>query len=160
MSYTKHQFVQGAFEELGLADYVFDLSSDEMRSGLRRLDAMMAEWNGSGIRLGYPLVSSPENSVLTAETGVPDSANEAIITNLAIRLAPQFGKTVSPYTMVAASKAYKTLVSLSAQPIEMKTPNTLPKGAGWKDWRNNNDPFIVPKQSGPEIGPDYFLELD
>jgi hypothetical protein len=35
---------------------------------LRRLDAMMAEWNAKGIRLGYPLPGSPENSDINAES--------------------------------------------------------------------------------------------
>ncbi|OYW93885.1 MAG: hypothetical protein B7Z23_04325, partial [Pseudomonadales bacterium 32-61-5] len=88
MGYSKRQFISAAFEEVGLASYVFDLQPQQIESALRRLDAMMAEWNAKGIRLGYPLPNSPESSDLSAESQVPDSANEAIITNLAIRIAP------------------------------------------------------------------------
>lgn len=102
MGYSKLQFVQAAFEEIGLAAYVFDLQPQQIESALRRLDAMMADWNGKGIRLAYPIPSSPENSNINAETGVPDSANEAIITNLAIRLAPSYGKQVMPQTQTVA----------------------------------------------------------
>jgi hypothetical protein len=55
MSYTKRQFVTAAFEEIGLASYVFDLTNDELTSACKRLDAMMADWNAKGIRLSYPI---------------------------------------------------------------------------------------------------------
>jgi hypothetical protein len=82
MSYTKRQFVDAAFEEIGLASYVFDLTTEELASALRRLDAMMAQWNAKGIRLGYPLPTLAANSSLFSNSEVPDAANEAIILNL------------------------------------------------------------------------------
>ena len=87
MGWTKRQFVEQAFEEIGLATYTFDLSPEQMQSALRRLDAMVATWNGAGIRIGYPLPSSPQDSDLDTETNVPDMSNEAIYTNLAIKIA-------------------------------------------------------------------------
>lgn len=105
MGYTKRQYVQAAFDEIGYASYEFDLSSEVLEAGMRRLDAMMAEWNAKGIRLGYPLPVNPADSDLDEQTYVPDSANEAIIANLAIRLAPGRGKTVSMETRYAAKLA-------------------------------------------------------
>lgn len=55
MGWTKRQFVTQAFEEIGLASYVFDLTPEQLDSALRRLDTMIASWNALGIRLGYPL---------------------------------------------------------------------------------------------------------
>jgi len=104
MAYTKRDIVNQAFEEIGLASYVFDLQPQQLESALRRLDNMMATWNGKGIRLGYPLPSSPADSDLDQVTGVPDSALEAMATNLAVRIAPMFGKTVSPDTKTIAKK--------------------------------------------------------
>jgi hypothetical protein len=85
VGYSKRQFVEAAFAEIGLASYVFDLQPQDLEQALRRLDAMMAEWNAKGIRLGYPLPGSPQDSDINAESEVPDSANEAIICNLGIR---------------------------------------------------------------------------
>ena len=64
MGYSKRQFVAAAFEEIGLASYVFDLQTEQLQSAMRRIDAMMADWNGKGIRLGYPLPGSPQDSDL------------------------------------------------------------------------------------------------
>ena len=141
MSWTKRQFITQAFEEIGLAAYVFDLTPEQLDSALHRLDTMLATWNAKGIRLGYPLPSSPQDSSLDEQTLVPDSANEAIYTNLAIRLAPSFGKTPSVDTKTAAKSSYDVLLSLAAMPTEMQMPSTLPVGAGNKPW-NIDQPFV------------------
>jgi len=141
MGWTKRQFVTQAFEEIGLAAYVFDLTPDQLQSALRRLDSMMASWNAKGIRLGYPIPSNPQDSDLDQETGVPDAANEAIYLNLGIRLAPGFGKVVSAETKLAAKMGYDTLLSRAAVPPEMQLPGTMPSGAGNKPW-NIDNPFI------------------
>jgi len=143
MSWTKRQFVVQAFEEIGLASYVFDLGPEQLQSALRRLDAMMAAWNAKGIRVGYPIPGSPENSDLDTETNVPDSANEAIYLNLGIRLGPAFGKMIPPELKVSAKLAYDNLLSLAAMPGEMQLPGTMPAGAGNKPWRRDN-PFLTP----------------
>jgi len=83
VSYTKRQFIEAAFEEIGLAAYTFDITPEQMNSALRRLDAMMATWNGKGIRLAYPLPGSPDYAGLDEITSVPDSANEVRIRCLA-----------------------------------------------------------------------------
>lgn len=160
MGWTKRQFVAQAFEEIGLASYVFDLSPEQMESALRRLDSMMATWNSKGIRLGYPIPSSPQDSNLDAETGVPDSANEAIYLNLGIRLAPSFGKTVSADTKAAAKMAYDSLLSRAAMPMEQQMPAHMPAGAGNKPWRNTDNPFLTPPVDPLLAGQDGPIEFD
>lgn len=141
MGWTKRQFISQAFEEVGLAAYVFDLTPDQLQSAMRRLDSMMAAWNAKGIRLGYPIPANPEDGDLDDVTNVPDSANEAIYLNLGVRLAPGFGKAVSTDTKSAAKQAYDTLLSIAAMPAEQQLPGTMPAGAGNKPWRTDN-PFL------------------
>ena len=142
MGWTKRQFVNQALEEIGLASYVFDVTPEQLQAALRRLDAMMASWNALGIRLGYPLPSSPQDSDLDEQTNVPDSANEAIYTNLSIKLAPSYGKQVMNETKTTARSSYKTLLSIAAMPNQQQLPGTMPSGAGNKPWRVYDDPFI------------------
>lgn len=158
MSYSKRQFVSAAFEELGLASYVFDLQPEQFESALRRLDSMMATWNAIGIRLSYPLPGSPENSNIDAETTVPDSANEAIIANLAVRLAPSLGKSASIDVKVAAKKAYDILAARAVRPIEMMMPTDMPSGAGTKPWRRDQ-PFLYPVDPGIDAGSDGKIDF-
>lgn len=142
MGWTKRQFVNQALEEIGLASYVFDVTPEQLQAALRRLDAMMASWNALGIRLGYPLPSSPQDSDLDEQTNVPDSANEAIYTNLGIKLAPSYGKQVMNETKATARSSYNTLLSIAAMPNQQQLPGTMPSGAGNKPWRVYDDPFI------------------
>jgi hypothetical protein len=157
MGYTKRQFVTAAFEEIGLADYVFDLSPEQLESALRRLDAMLMEWNAKGIRLGYASASSPQDSDLDTETNVPDSAWEAVITNLAVRIAPGYGKTVSPDTKMVANQGYNTLLQRATFPLEQQLPETMPSGAGNKPWWYDN-PFLQRPVDPVDAGSDGPIE--
>jgi hypothetical protein len=162
MSYTKRQYVIAAFEEIGLASYVFDLTNNELVSACTRLDAMMAQWNAKGIRLGYPIPSSPGAGIaqLDESTDVPDAANEAIILNLAIRIAPGYGKSVSPDTKISAKAAYTTLLGWTMDPTpEKQFPRTLPTGAGQKSWRYNRDPYMPIPVDPLTTGGDGVLDL-
>lgn len=141
MSYTKRQYVNAAFTQLGLSNYTFDLQSEQLQTGLRLLDAMMATWNGKGLLLAYPVPTTPENSDLDEETNVPDRANEAVIYNLALRIAPAFGKQVSPELRQWAHYAYNEILAQAMIPREMALPATMPRGAGNKPQRWE-DPFL------------------
>lgn len=159
MGWTKRQFVTQAFEEIGLAAYVFDLTPEQLQSALRRLDAMMAGWNALGIRLGYPIPSNPNGSDLDEDSGVPDSANEAIYTNLALKIAPGFGKTPSTDTKAAAKAGYDLLLSRAAMPAEQQLPGSMPSGAGNKQYGPDR-PFVNRPVDPIAAGPDGPLEFN
>lgn len=148
MSYTKRQFVESAFAEIGLASYVWDLTPEQMQEACRRLDVMMAGWYARGIKVGYPISVTPDNSSLDSETNVPSVATEAIITNLAIRLGPQYGKQIPPETKSTAKNAYDSLLLFMASPIELQFPSTLPIGAG-----NKRVLLPAPFAAKPDLGP-------
>jgi hypothetical protein len=158
MSYTKRQFVTAALEEIGLASYVFDLQPEQLETARRRLDAMMADWNGKGIRLGYPIPTNPDDGSIDEDTNVPDSANEAIICSLGVRLAPSYGKTVMAETKVVAKQGYDILLQRATYPLEMQLPSTMPSGAGNKPQRYDN-PYVRPPRSPVDAGPDGPIEF-
>lgn len=159
MGWTKRNFVEKAFAKIGLSGYTFDLSPEQLQDALSDLDSMMAAWNAKGIRIGYPMPSSPLNSDLDEETNVPDSANEAIYYSLGVRIASDFGKTVPQSVAFFAKQAYDQLLSLAAVPPERQFPTTLPAGAGNKPWRNNDSPFIRPPCDPLDAGPDSEIEF-
>jgi hypothetical protein len=160
MSYTKRQFVTAAFEEIGLASFVYDITDAELISAVRRLDTMMADWNAKGVRLSYPIPSTPEATNADSETDVPDMANEAIITNLAVRIAPGYGKVVSPDTKFVAKNAYNVLMARVAADnmIEKQLPSFVPAGAGHKSWRHG-DPFLADPTDSLDAGPDSEIDF-
>lgn len=142
MSWKKRDYIEQAFNEIGLAGYVFDLSPEQMQTALRQLDSMMSTWDGKGIRLGWPISLNPGNSDLDTEAPIITWANEAIYLNLGVRLGPTFGKVVPQETKTNAKMAYDAVLMRAARPQEMQFPETLPAGAGNKTWRDYNDPFI------------------
>jgi hypothetical protein len=160
MGYSKRQFVYAALEEIGLASYVFDLSPEQLQSSLMRLDSMVADWNGKGIRIGYPIPSSPQFSDLDEPSNVPDRANEAIITNLALKLAPSYGKAVMPETKINARIGYETLLQRAAMPPQQQLPATMPAGAGNKPWRMYDNPFLRGPADPVDAGPDGVIEYN
>jgi hypothetical protein len=159
MSYSKRQFVEGALAEIGLSNYQFDVEPQQQELCLRRLDSMMAEWNSIGIRIGYPIPGSPENSDLDAETNVPDAANNAIETNLALRISPIFGRQPMPETTKAAKIGYDALLSWTSTPPEMVLPNTLPAGAGNKRIPGVISPFILETPKPIDGGQDGAIQF-
>jgi hypothetical protein len=158
MGYSKRQFVSAALEEIGLASYTFDMQPEQLESALRRLDAMMADWNAKGIRLGYPIPSSPQDSDLDQQTEVPDSAYEAIICSLGIRLAPSYGKQVMMETKATAKQGYDILLQRATFPLQKQLPSTMPSGAGNKPWRVNDNPYVRPPYFPVDAGPDGPIE--
>lgn len=159
MGWTRRQFVEQAFEEIGYATYVYDLEPEQIEAAARRLDAMMATWNGRGIRVGYPLPQTPGSGELDEDTLVPDYANEAIYLNLGIRLAPVVGKTVSRETKVNARVAYTQLLNQMTAPVEMQMPGSMPAGAGHKPYQNQNE-FLNPPSDPIDVGQDGELDLE
>lgn len=139
MSYTKRQLVTSALSEIGLSSYAFDLSTDQLNEALVRLDAMMAEWNARGIRLGYPIPGTQGGSSLQDDSGIPDSAWTAVITNLAVQIAPSYGKQLSLQTLTVARQSWNTILALNANPIEIIV-NGMASGAG-----NKGESFIAPQ---------------
>jgi hypothetical protein len=160
MSWTKRQYVDKAFSKAGLAGYVFDLTPEEYQDALSDLDSMMAAWNSKGIRLGWPMPSSPNGSDLDEETNIPDAANQTIYCSLAVLIAPGFGKTVPQSVAFFAKTGYDQLLSLAAKPMERQFPHTMPSGAGNKPWRTYDSPFLRPPQDPLLTGPDGPIEFD
>jgi hypothetical protein len=160
MGWTKRQLVQQAYEELGLAAYVFDLTPQQMESACRQMDVMIGGWNANGVRIGYPLPTSPQFTELDSDTMVPDFAVEAIFKSLACRIAPSLGKSVSPETKMYADMAYGNMVNQTAAPVpERQMPQTMPRGQGTKPWRNFNNPFVYAPQNEVDAGNDGPIDL-
>lgn len=108
-SWTKRALLEQAYLEIGKAAYDFDLQPEELQSGLRALDAMVATWANKGVIIGW--AGGDGFGDLDVLSNVPEWAMEAIYLNLAMRLAPSFGKTVSPDTRSGAMQGFHIVLS-------------------------------------------------
>lgn len=121
---TKRALLLTAAEEFGITS-AFDISPEEMQSGLTRLDRLAAQWDGKGIRVGYNLGGD-----LDSESGIPDTAENCFVQNVAVLWASSFGKVISTDVRTAARQAFNDLyVALGRRPQVPRSP-ALPIGAG------------------------------
>ena len=130
----KSDLLDMVFEECGRAGYEFDRSPGEDASALRRIDAMMAEWQAKGINLNYNFPTSFGKGAPTDPTGIPDAAMNTVAAWGAFRIAPGMGKTISPETRKAMADGLAFLAAETATIPTMLYPKTTQKGMGWKPW--------------------------
>lgn len=160
MAWTKRQLISQAYEEIGLADYVFDLSPEQLQSACRRMDAMVAQWDAYGVRINYPISDSPTTADLDADTGTPGYCIEALYMNLAIRLGASMGKNMSPDTRANAKSAYLSMLdAVVAPPDELQYPSTMPRGQGKKPWATGG-PYYLPQAAPLDAGTDGEITFE
>ena len=153
MPWTKRDIIRQAYSEIGKADYEFDLNPEDLQSALRQLDAMMAVWSGTqGIRIGYS--GGDGRGELDVNAEVPMWAVEALYYNLALRLAPSFGKTPSPITIMNAKAALDAVRVRNVQPATRRISGYA--GAGNSLWG-----AVALPENNPAVatGPDNTLQF-
>jgi hypothetical protein len=139
MAITKRELVDEAFEELAIGG-AFNVAPEDKLRALRRLEAIVARWESLGIALGYALPVNPTDSDLDDDSGIADRHALALQLNLAIALAPSFGKAVAAETKTAAKAAYDDLLREATTPDTQQMRGGMPMGAGNKAWRGGNYP--------------------
>lgn len=120
---TALEFITDATEEIGYKAAEVPLEADDIRGALRRLNALLSEWEPKG--LGAAPVMDAADTVRIAKE------NEyALMVNLAGRLAPFFRRPISPELAASIKASNKALLRQTAVIGEVKFPDTLPKGSG------------------------------
>lgn len=70
---------------IGAVDAMESLSAEDSVTALTALNAMCLRWEANGLALGWTA------QTLSGTMPSPDEAEEAIVYNLAVRLAPEYG---------------------------------------------------------------------
>ena len=127
----KRFLVEQAYAELALAGYQFDLDPAEIQFGLQRLEFMIAEWSEAWeLDVGYLPASDLSEIDPDDDSGLTAGKVRAIALNLAVEIAQNKGKQVSPLTLNKAAQALSELQIHT--PATAVNPDTLPVGAGNK----------------------------
>lgn len=129
MAWTKLQFIKKAFQKIGMAEHVNDADPEHLKDALTDLDAMMGEWHKKDIEIGWKLTLNPDDADIDADSGAPWAANSAIFLNLALRIAPDYGKEPSAQLRIDAKNAFDTLQGQFLKPSIRRTRG-MPSGAG------------------------------
>lgn len=137
----KRRIIEMAYGKCGLAGYELGRTPEELNDAASELDAMMLEWPFS--LLGY---AQPTYGVSNGDeqSGIPPDTLAAVATQLAVRLAPNMGKTLSPEAQRGVARsmallyAHPMVTQIPTQPFQAHTP----RGMGNKGFRQFINPFI------------------
>lgn len=156
MALTKQFFIDKAFQEIGLAAYVFDMQPEDYATALSTANGMIAEWEGNGVRIGDWFVpTDPDDDWVNMPVAVPATNWRCVWTNLALAIAPNVGKTPEAPTIAFARMSYRTLLNRRLQIPQMQRPQTMPIGTGWnrgiKDRQFYQQRAILDDGSGQQL---------
>ncbi|WP_338511327.1 packaged DNA stabilization gp4 family protein [Erwinia aphidicola] len=139
---TKGDLITAALRKLGVASNatLTDIEPQSMEDGVNDLELMMAEWAGGvespGISVGYLFSPAGEPADAGDEHGIGIAAINAVILNIACRIAPDYGMEATAKLLVTAKYGKEQLVKLSAmsraRTAKCKSgyPNRMPTGSG------------------------------
>jgi hypothetical protein len=137
---TKSDILNAAYGEMGLSGYAFDMSSDEVGDGLRKLDMLMAAAPFGNVPLGYNFPTTVSD--LKDPTGFSDSFAQTIAIALARRIAPSKGKQLSGETHKDYQAGLNALLAAFACIPASRMRSNTPVGSGNK-WRSTWRPYVV-----------------
>lgn len=110
----------------------------DARDAIRALNRMMRAWEVDGLPLGWSDVSTVQDDL-----PAPPEAEEAIVYNLALRLAGQFGRAVGADVVTLANDGLATLrAQVASNDYARCRYDDLPLGTGqrggsWRDGFNS-----------------------
>jgi hypothetical protein len=132
----KSTLVEGAYSVCGSEGYEFERTPEEVNSALRKLNVMMRQWPWNGLGFVQPDygVGLPEDL-----SGVSDYAVEAITYELAVRIAPGMGASMSPEARSTRAASKVLVFGETATIPTMPYAQDTPRGAG--NWWGQIDPY-------------------
>ena len=122
---TAQTLINDALQELLVQGVEAPLEPSETQSAIRYLNRMMADFDAKGVSLGYTTVSNPSDPIT-----VPDGAISAMVTNLAVRLAQQYGAPVSQTLLSVARSGFDAMLNLAVGSVPNSYGDTFPIGSG------------------------------
>ena len=121
---TVTEVVTGALVLLEIRTAEAPIEPNEAEDGLTALNDMMNEWNVDGINVGYESLDNVEDQL-----HVKLGSIGAIKANLAIYIAPEYGKAVSS-DLVRRARSGKNSLRGAIKLNDAEFPDTLPIGSG------------------------------
>ncbi|MBL4632151.1 MAG: hypothetical protein JKY14_13735 [Paraglaciecola sp.] len=125
MANTKIDLVAGSYSRMRISGLTIDPTPEDTTLALRRLELMMAEWEGRNITMQYRFAIDEGDIDPNSETGILLKYQDSIESNLAVKLSPDFGMDVPMSLGQAASLSLSSVSSMiAADNIRMVQPPT------------------------------------
>lgn len=122
---TAEQVIKYALQEIITQASESALEPDEYQDCIFALNTMMLEYDADGIHLGFTEVTNLSN-VIT----VPSGAISGIVSNLALRVAPQFQGAITGELINKAAQGYKVMCKLGVTIQPTQFSSLVPIGSG------------------------------
>lgn len=131
--------IKSALQGIGKSSIAAPADPESIEVGQKKLNSMLEMWLSKGIQIGFTPLAAPGD-----ELNEPADTTDGIISNLSIRLAPDFdnGESIvsSDLRMLARSSFRDIKAQYQVLTIPKLVPSsTLPRGQG-----NNDDFFRQP----------------
>lgn len=133
---TALDIISGALKHLGVKASESAITDAEAIDGLVSLNDMGAELEVKH-NLGFVPLSS-----LTDTVNIPRYADAAFKAILAVRLAPEYSKPLTPELMALAMGTKTAMIDASTHIGDVDYPSTLPRGSGNEDSELLGDKFF------------------
>lgn len=138
MAETASTVIRDALQEILVQAAEQPITADEGQSAIRLLNRMMSAWEADGIDLSYTAIDSLNDAIT-----VVDGALDAIVLNLAIKLAPQYDRPISQGLYINAKRAYDAMLKIAVVIPDTEFPATLPYGSGNETAGYNESKFYT-----------------
>lgn len=125
MSLTNTAFIREALGLIGVLGEVQAASAEQIQHGMRVNNRLFASWMADGIDVQYFDQDTPGDTI-----PIPDSALDAALYFSSFKLAPYYGKQVSPEMIAEGDRLYSSLVRRTVIDEVAPATNTLPRGEG------------------------------
>lgn len=122
---TAQDVINRALAKIGVRAAESPLTAAETQDGLDALNDMLAAWENSGVTLGFLPVEKVSDTIR-----VPRHSLAAIKANLALIIAPEYGRVVNPALAVEARDSLNDLMISLSDIGDVNYPSTLPVGSG------------------------------
>jgi P22 tail accessory factor len=118
---TAIEVINRSLREIGVLAQNQTATAFQGQQALADLKAMIASWELDGITMG----DGSNLTSTTTELPYPENHTDAIMYNLAVRMAPKFGRQLKETTVFLARKGYTALQATYGSLIDMEIDGAL-----------------------------------
>ena len=130
---TAAELITDSLGELLVSASEQSVQPEEMQAGIRYLNRMMSELAVQGMSLGFTIIVNPADVVT-----VPDGVQGAVVSLLALKLAPQYDAPITGSLIQAAKDGKNAILNLTISRKSTQMPSTMPVGSGNEGYLNGN----------------------
>lgn len=145
---TKGEHINDAYSRLRISGITVNPTAGDNELALTRLEDMVAEYSGRNICLNYNFEQQPDPAT---RSGIDMQFNNMISSNLALKLAPDFGKgmKIDPVLINEANQSVSNAQARTARVNPSRRSRLMPLGSGNYLSRLNDVDYINEQPEAP-----------